>query len=202
MARTEPAPAAAVADPASDHARATAWTVLFFIVAAGAGLGLLAMVGSHFAVLATGLASGSGSVPELLALHGPRTETVGAAAVAADSLSQLVELAALTCAMGGALMLLLGAGLALQPRRRRSAHRIATTGLWMALAVALAAMLPIDGYPLSASQSAAGVPSQVQWHLGWKLLALTSVAGLLLSSITAPHRRHPHLHWHSRPAHD
>jgi hypothetical protein len=179
-----------------------AWTVLFFLVAAGVGLGLLGMVGSHFAILAAALASGSGSVPELLALHGPRTETVGAAAVAADSLSQLVELAALTCAMVAALMLLIGAGLALQPRRRRSAHRIATTGLWMALGVALAAMLPIEGYPFSAAPSAAGVPAQVQWHLGWKVLALSSVAGLLLSSITAPNRRHLHPHWRSRAAQD
>jgi len=167
---------------------------LFFIVCAGVGAGLLTLVGFHFGSLAAGLALGSGAVPELLALHGPRTQTVGAAAAAADSLSQLVELASLLCAMGAALLLLLGAALALAPQRRRSAHRIATTGLWMALGVSLAAMLPIDGFPLAVQPSVAGAPADMHWHLGWKALALASGAGLLLSAITAPHRRLSPMH--------
>jgi len=189
MARTSPAPSLTDSARAAGQGQSPILTGMLFVVGGLLGLGMLVLVSRQVAQMG----GGAPLVHDFLALDASHRAAGSIGAVARNSGSQLLYFAALACAAGASLTLLVGAGLATAgPAHRRLAHRLTTFGLWMALTVCLAAMLPIAGHPFSlgfADAQDVG-PATVSWHPVPRALAIASGAGLLLSSITAaPGRR-------------
>ncbi len=162
---------------------------LLAVVASVVGVAMGLLVFRHVA----GLGTGAPLVNDLLALDaGPHPTTPSLRAAAADSGSQLLHFAGLVCSIGAAVMLLLGVGLVVAGHRhRRVSRRLTTIGLWLALLVSLAAMLPVGGHPfvLGLAEDSVGGPATAQWPAVSRALAIAAGAGLLLASIEAGPRR-------------
>lgn len=177
MARILPSPRFAERQP---EAQSVVWLLLFHGVGVAVGVGMAVLVLVQLRGLGDGLGTGSPLVHEVLALDasiGSRSTTG-----ALGSGSAMLSFVMLTLATGAAGALLGGAFAACWSQRRRTAHRLATIGMWMALIVCLAAMLPGVGYPFGEAQAV--LPGHYEWHPAPKALAVASAAGLLLSSIT------------------
>ena len=182
MARTTPSPRAFASGPTEPSPHP-------FLLIAHAVTGLVVCLGMG-AVIFRHLADLGSETPALLDLLALDTGT-GAGSVqaaAADSWSQLLRFVALVCATGSCAALVAGAGVALVSRQyREAAHRVITIGLWLALAVCLAAMIPLQGSPFALGFTIAG-PSNAEgiaagWHPASQALAVAAGAGLLVSSI-------------------
>lgn len=151
-------------------------------------IGLL--VGAGMGSLVVGNLAEFGSqaplVQQMLALGTPGGAT-SLQAVAADSGSHLLEFGALALATGSALALFLGAGAGLLNRDGGgAAYRAVRIGLWMALAVCLLALLPLEGAPFALGYTRpdlAAPPAAVQWHPVLQVLAVAAAAGLLVSAV-------------------
>lgn len=106
--------------------------------------------------------------------------------VAAESGSQLLRFAGLVLATGAAVALLFGAASGFGSLgRSRTAVPAVRIGLWLALALALLALLPLDGAPfaLGYSQQDPAVPAAAEWHPVLRGVAVAAAAGLLASRI-------------------
>lgn len=159
--------------------------VALHVVGAVVGVGMTLLVWRHV----EDLGAGAHLVNDLLALDAAPSAAGSISSVARDSGSGLLYFAALACASGAALALLIGTCLAIAGGgHRRTGHRLTAVGLWLALIVCLMAMLPLDGYPFAAA-SASAAPAVPEWGAAPRALAFASVAGLLLSAIAGEPRR-------------
>jgi hypothetical protein len=129
-------------------------------------------------------------VQQMLALGAEPGSRDSLQAVAADSGTQLLQFAGLLLATGAALALLFGAGSGLASGgRARTAPHAVRIGLWLALAVALLALLPLDGAPfaLGYARMESAAPIAAEWHPVLGALAAGSVVGLVVSAILLRH---------------
>lgn len=172
MARVSPSPRLAAPQPQS-----VGWLLALHLVGILVGIGMAVLVFRQL----HGLGGGQPLVHQVLALD----ESIGphASSGALGSGSAMLAISTLAIATAAAVALIIGAVLGCWPVSRRTAHRLSTIGLWMALGVCLAAMLPGLGYSFGSSPDMG--PGGYDWQPAPKALAIMSAAGLLLSSITA-----------------
>jgi hypothetical protein len=125
-------------------------------------------------------------VQQMLALGATGGAGDSLQAVAADSGTQLLQFGGLLLAIGAALALLYGAASGLATGgRARTASQAVRIGLWLALAIALLALLPLDGAPFALGYAATqpAAPAALEWHPALRAVAVASAAGLVVSGI-------------------
>ncbi len=113
--------------------------------------------------------------------------------MAADSGSQLLQFSGLLLATGSALALLYGSASGfVGAGRAPNAPRAIRIGLWLALAISLLSLLPLDGAPfaLGLAQVPASVPAAVEWHVALRALAAASAAALVVSGVVLRRAAH------------
>jgi hypothetical protein len=182
MAQNVPTLPSAMVPVGADRAPAR-WVVLTH-----AALGIL--LGLAMGSLIIGHLADYGSqgplVQQMLALGDSRGSGDSLQAVAADSGSQLLRFGGLALATGAALALLYGAAAGLATGgRARTASQAVRIGLWLALALALLALLPLDGAPFALGYAGTGSadPAALDWHPALRAVAFAAAAGLLVSGI-------------------
>jgi hypothetical protein len=123
-----------------------------------------------------GLGPDAALVHDLLAFgSGPPPDSLSQAAL--DSGSDLLHYWTLAGATGAAVALVLGVLLQAGPApHRRIGRTLTVAGLWLALAVSLAAVLPLKAYPLEQGDLAPVTT--------FAALALASATGLLLAAVS------------------
>lgn len=176
MARTSVSP-----QVGQQGSQSVVWLVLFYLVGFGVGIGMAVLVGRQLAGIDGGLRTGSPLVREVLALDASRG--AGSASAGVGSSVAALSLAMIACATSAAAALIGGPAAAFWADHRRTAHRLTTFGMWLALLVCFAAMLPAIGYPFGEPQDIG--PGRFEWHPAPKALAVAAAGGLLLSSITS-----------------
>lgn len=125
-------------------------------------------------------------VQQMLALGATEAAGDSLQAVAADSGTQLLQFGGLLLATGAALALLYGAASGLATGGRAgTASQAVRIGLWLALAIALLALLPLDGAPfaLGYAGTESAAPAAVEWPPALRAVAVASAAGLVVSGI-------------------
>ena len=167
MARTTPSPRAFASGP-TEPSPHPFLLIAHAVTGLVVGLGMGALIFRHLA----DLGSETPALLDLLALD-TGTGAGSVQAAAADSWSQLLRFVALVCATGSCAALVAGAG--------------------VALAVCLAAMIPLQGSPFALGFTIAG-PSNAEgiaagWHPASQALAVAAGAGLLVSSIARAQSR-------------
>lgn len=179
------------ASPRSTSPRGVSTWVLgmVWILASVIGLAMGRIAVQH----ADALGSDAPFVHDLLALD---SGGVGSSVPdrALDSGSQLLFFAVLLWAVGAAVLLLLGVGAAvLEPAQAETAHRLIRAGLWLAVSLCLATMVPVEGMPMAEGWTAAvGQTTQngsATWDPLFRNIAVGAVVGLLLLAIAARARR-------------
>jgi hypothetical protein len=158
-------------------------------------LGLLCMVGGTLLAVNTAqrfLIFGADApyVKSMLALDAPVTSQVGEAlGPAGGSVDSILFVVALLTSGLAAVLLLVACGFWWSSARTRhpdAARRVASIGLWLALALAVVGFLPVQGAWQDAGLGGAG-PT---WHVSGLQLVVVSLLGLLLLQISAPQWRY------------
>lgn len=128
-------------------------------------------------------------VTHLMALNAPVTSQLGEAlGPAGSSVDNLLFVIALVAGAVAAILLVVGAGFWLTSARTRhpeATRRVSAVGLWMALALSVMAILPVEGTWKDVGLAGSGAT----WTGSAIQLAVLSLLGLLLLQMTAPQWR-------------